>query len=45
MSVTVTNEADAFASEDERVKPGVRRTVAEESLQLQVWDYPTGNDR
>ena len=39
MSVTATNKADVFVSEDKRVKPAVRRTVAEEGLQLQVWGY------
>jgi hypothetical protein len=38
ISVTATNKADAFVSEDNRVKPALKRTV-DEGLKLQVWDY------
>jgi hypothetical protein len=39
MSVTATNKADVFVSKDKRLKRAVKRTVAEEGLKLQVWDY------
>jgi len=39
MSVTATNKADVFVSDDKTGRNAVKRIVAQDDLKLLVWDY------